>query len=365
MAQEQASGNSTSTMLSPSLGRPTPASQGYRWPAEWEPHAATWLSWPHNRNSWPGKFEPVPLLFAQFVRTLARFEPVHVLAGGAEVMDEARRLVGDVPRVTLHDIPTNDAWCRDHGPSFLVGPPDLPAALVDWEYNAWGGKYPPFDRDNRVPQAIAKFQGRVVYSPGIVMEGGAIDGNGQGTILTTEQCLLNPNRNPNLGRPQIEQYLADYLGARKVLWLTGGDMAGDDTDGHIDQLARFVDARTVVAASEENPDDENYEPLQTNLAELRQMTNESGEPLRVIPLAMPRPLYHDEQRMPGSYCNFHIANGVVVVPQFDDPHDRLALETLGRLFPQRQIIGLPAVDLIWGLGAYHCLSQQEAAPSAS
>ena len=184
------------------------------------------------------------------------------------------------------------------------------------------------------------------------MEGGAIDGNGRGTILTTEQCLLNPNRNPKLSRADVEQYLADYLGAKKVLWLTGGDMAGDDTDGHVDQLARFVDARTVVAASEDNPDDENYEPLQKNLSELRQMTNEAGETLRVIPLAMPRPLFHEEQRMPGSYCNFHIANGVVVVPQFDDPNDAPARDTLAKLFPQREIIGLPAVDLIWGLGAY-------------
>ena len=274
-------------------------------------------------------------------------------------MSEARQLVGDIPQVTLHDIPTNDAWCRDHGPTFLVGPPELPPALVDWEFNSWGGKYPPFDKDNDVPRAIAKLLGRIVYRPGIIMEGGAIDGNGRGTILTTEQCLLNPNRNPQLSRQDVERHLADYLGAKKVLWLSGGDLAGDDTDGHVDQLARFVTANTVVAAAEDNPDDENHGPLSLNLRQLGAMSNESGERLRIVPLAMPRPLIHDGQRMPGSYCNFHIANGVVIVPQFDDPHDQSALDTLGAIFPEREIIGLPAIDLIWGLGAFHCLSQQQ------
>lgn len=342
----------------------TPASLGYRWPAEWEPHAATWLSWPHNRNTWPDRFEPVPPLFARFVRTLARYEPVHILAGGERVRDEAQALVGAVSNVTWHDIPTNDAWCRDHGPTFLAGPPGLPPALVDWRYNAWGGKYPPFDLDDAVPGQIARRQGRKRFDPGIVLEGGAIDGNGLGAVLTTEQCLLNPNRNPHLGRTDMECYLAEYLGARKVLWLTGGHLAGDDTDGHVDQLARFVDARTVVVAWEDDPDDENYGPLQRNFWELQSQTDQDDRPLRVIPLPLPGPLLHDgnpEQRMPGSYCNFHIANGVVIVPQFDDPHDRVACEILGRLFPGRDIVGLPALDLIWGLGAYHCLSQQEPA----
>ncbi len=342
----------------------TPAALGYRWPAEWEPHAATWLSWPHNRQSWPDAFAPVPGIFARFVQTLARFEPVHVLAGGAEVRAEAEALVGGTPNVTLHDIPTNDAWCRDHGPTFLAAPSGAPAALIDWQYNAWGGKYPPFHHDNAVPGKIAALQGRRRFDPGIILEGGAIDGNGRGTILTTEQCLLNPNRNPQLGRQDMERYLAEYLGARKVIWLTGGEMAGDDTDGHIDQLARFVGPRTVVVAWEDNPDDENYEPLQRNFWELQSHSDQDGAPLSVIPLPMPGPLLHDgdpEQRMPGSYCNFHIANGVVIVPQFDDPHDRVAREILARLFPGREIIGLPAFELIWGLGAYHCLSQQEPA----
>ena len=349
--------SSSTELLTPAAG--SPAALGYRWPAEWEPQASTWLSWPHNRNSWPDKFEPVPPLFAQFVKTLARFETVNVLAGGDAVMAEAKSLVGGVPNVVLHDIPTNDAWCRDHGPTFLVEPPGAPPALVDWEYNAWGGKYPPFDKDNAVPGHIAALQQRRRFVPGIIMEGGGIDGNGRGTVLTTEQCLLNTNRNPKLDRSTIEQYLADYLGARKVLWLSGGDMVGDDTDGHIDQLARFVDERTVVCAWEDDPSDENYEPLQQNFWQLQSMADQDDRPLRVIPLPMPRPLFNGEQRMPGSYCNFHIANGVVIVPQFDDPHDQTAREILGRLLPGRQVIGLPALDLIWGLGAYHCLSQQE------
>src|SRR5262245_49657115 len=230
----------------------TPAQLGYRWPAEWEPQASVWLSWPRNRDSWPNHFEPVPGEFAQFVRLIAEYEPVNILAGGSEVMQQARSLVGDLRNVTLYDIPTNDAWCRDHGPTFLCGPlapradnrssmsgtasssdPDLsargasgphsklPSALVDWEYNAWGGKYPPFDLDNQVPRKIADLQRRRRFTPGIILEGGAIDGNGAGTILTTESCLLNPNRNPQLGREQIEGYLRDYLAAKKVLWLIG------------------------------------------------------------------------------------------------------------------------------------------------
>lgn len=339
--------------------RVTPAALGYRWPAEWEPHAATWVAWPHNRNSWPGKFEPVPPQFAALVRLVAQYEPVHVLAGGEAVMAEAERYVGDVPNVTLHNIRTNDAWCRDHGPTFLIGSPEDQPALVDWEYNAWGGKYPPFDADNAVPQQIAELQNRRRFSPGIVLEGGAIEGNGCGTLLTTERCLLNPNRNPQLSRADLEQYLSDYLGVRKVLWLSGGELAGDDTDGHIDQLARFVSPSTVVAASEQDADEENYEPLQRNMSELRQMTDQDGRPLNVIPLPMPKPKFFSDQRLPASYLNFYIANGLVVVPQFDDPADAEAVELLAGLFPGRHVQGLPALDLVWGLGAFHCLTQQE------
>jgi agmatine deiminase len=336
----------------------TPAQLGYRLPAEWEPHAATWLAWPHKPETWPGNFEPIPAVWATLVRTLAEFEPVHICAGGEAVMAEARRLVGDVSNVVLHDIATNDVWARDHGPMFLSAPTSLPPALVDWEYNAWGGKYPPFDLDNAVPAHVAELTGHRRFTPGIVLEGGAIDSNGQGTLLTTEQCLLNPNRNPQLSRGDVERYLHEYCCAKKILWL-GGGIAGDDTDGHIDELARFVGPTTVVTAREDDPHDENYEPLEDNFRRLSAMSDEKGRPLEVIPIPMPRPRYFDAQRLPVCYLNFYIANGVVIVPQFGDPADRVAIETLARLFPRRQIRGLDAVDLVWGLGAFHCITHEQ------
>jgi agmatine deiminase len=342
------------------MSQPTPQSLGYRWPAEWEPHAGTWLAWPHKPETWPGKFEPIPAVWQTLVRTLAEFEPVHVCAGGAAVMAQARELVGGIPNVTLHDIATNDVWARDHGPMFLSNSAGREPALIDWEYNAWGGKYPPFDLDNAVPQQVAALTGRRVYTPGIIMEGGALDGNGAGTILTTEPCLLNPNRNPTLSRAEIEQYLIDYACARKILWIAGS-VEGDDTDSHIDELARFVGPTTVVAALESDPDDVNYEPLQENFRLLQTLSDADGRPLEVIPLPMPRPLYFDDQRLPACYLNFYIANGVVVVPTFNDPADRIALNTLGRLFPGRQVRGIEAIDLVWGLGAFHCITQQQPA----
>ncbi len=227
------------------------------------------------------------------------------------MLRQARELVGDTPNVTLHDVPTNDVWARDHGAMFLSGASDLPPALVDWEYNAWGGKYPPFDLDNRIPSYQAQVTGRRRFSPGIILEGGAVDGDGQGTVLTTEPCLLNPNRNPQLGQADVEQYLADYCGARKVLWLAG-EVAGDDTDGHIDELARFVAPATVLAAVETDQADVNFAPLADNVARLRSMTDAQGRALEVIPVRLPKPRYYDDQRLPASYMNFYIANGVVV-----------------------------------------------------
>ena len=337
----------------------TPAQLGYRWPAEWEPQASVWLSWPRNAATWPGYFEAVPAEFAQFVRVLAEYGPVNVLAGGAAVMEQARSLVGELSNVTLHDIPTNDAWCRDHGPTFLAGPAWLQPALVDWEYNAWGGKYPPYDLDNEVPRRIAEQLGRRRFVPGIILEGGAIEGNGRGTILTTESCLLNPNRNPQLGREAVEQYLRDYLAARKVLWLKGGEIAGDDTDGHIDQIARFVSPTTVVVSLCDDPADDNYGPTQQNLLELQGMTDQDNRPLEIIPLRLPRALFCDGQRLPTSYANFLITTGAVLVPQFGDAADKEAVRTLEPLFPGRDVRGCPSLNLIWGLGSLHCLSQQE------
>lgn len=342
---------------------PTPAELGYRWAAEWERQASVWLSWPRNPKTWPGYFEPVPEEFAQFVRLLAEYETVNILAGGKEVLEQAKALVGSERNVVLHDIATNDAWCRDHGPTFLSSAnKSLPPALVNWEYNAWGGKYPPFDLDNQVPDRIARVQGRQMFTPGIVLEGGAIDGNGHGSVLTTKSCLLNPNRNPTLNQVQTEQYLRDYLGSRKVLWLTGGEIAGDDTDGHIDQIARFVNPTTVVVAVCEDAADENYEPTQQNWRELQALSDQDGRKLELIPLRLPGPLFCDDQRLPAGYANFLIANGVVVVPAFGDPADAEAIKTLQALFPGRDVRSCPSRNLVWGLGSFHCLSQQEPLP---
>jgi agmatine deiminase len=340
-------------------GSSTPRDLHYRWPAEWTPHAATWLAWPHNRESWPGRFEPVPAQFARFVRTLAEFEPVRINAGGPQAMAEARRLVGDAPNVTLHDIPTNDAWCRDHGPTFLVGPADAPPALVDWGYNAWGGKYPPFDLDNLVPQRIAALQQRRVFTPGIVLEGGAIENNGRGVLLTTERCLLHPNRNGPMTRERMEGYLRDYLAVDKILWLAHGDIPGDDTDGHIDQLARFVNPTTIVAAIAADENDECFAQLQAMWEELGSFTGMEDVPFTIVPLPIPGPKFVGDARLPCSYCNFVFVNGGCIVPQFDDPMDVVALKTLQRLLPGRRVVGAPSLDMIWGLGSFHCLSQQE------
>lgn len=344
--------------MPPTNPAPTPAALGYRMPAEWEPHAGTWLSWPHNEASWPDNFEPVPGTFAGLVEALVNYEPVNILASGA-VLEQARTLVGGLPRVSFYDVPTNDAWQRDHGPMFLVGPPGSPPALVDWGYNAWGGKYPPFDLDDQVPARVASLLGFRRFEPGIILEGGAVDFNGSGSVLTTEQCLLNPNRNPQHGRADLERYLADYCAARHVIWL-GEGIVGDDTDGHIDELARFVGPRTVVAAREPDQQDENYEALEDNFRRLQQATDEQGRKLEVIGLTMPRPVRYQDQRLPACYCNFYIANGVVIVPQFDDAADAEAIATLAAVFPNRKVIGLRAVELAWGLGTFHCVTQQQA-----
>ncbi|TWT38659.1 agmatine deiminase family protein [Blastopirellula retiformator] len=334
----------------------TPRQRGYRWPAEWEPHAGTLLSWPHNRDSWPDKFAPIPLVYQRLVQTLSKYEPVHIQAAG-EALAEAQRLVGDLPNVTLHDIATNDAWARDHGPIFLSAPSGQPRAALDWRYNAWGGKYPPWDADDASAQRLLANLDVPYFEPGIILEGGAVEGNGAGVILTTEECLLNPNRNPQLDRADMERYLRDYLCADKGLWL-GRGIVGDDTDGHIDELARFVAPNRIVAAFEENPADENHEPLAENFARLEEMTDQHGQPFEVIKLPMPQPKFVGEQRIPACYCNFYIANGVVIVPQFEDPADETAVEVMRRCFPDRQIAPLPALDLVWGLGAYHCITQQ-------
>jgi len=332
-------------------------------PAEWAPHRGTWLSWPHKEASWPGKFGPVPPIFARMVRHLADHEEVHINVGGPGMEQEVRRLLADEGagsgNVFFHSNPTNDAWCRDHGPIFVqrAGPHGPEQAVVDWKFNAWGDKYPPYDLDDVIPTRIAQEYGLPAFHPGIVLEGGSIEVNGRGTLLTTEACLLNPNRNPTLTREQIEGYLRAYLGVRHILWL-GDGIVGDDTDGHIDDLTRFVGERTVVTVVEDDPADENYEPLQANLERLRSMHDQDGHALEVVTLPMPRALYHEGQRLPASYANFYIANGLVLLPTYDPERDDAARSTLQRCFPDREVIGIDCTDLVWGLGAFHCVSQQ-------
>ncbi len=329
-------------------------------PAEWEPHAATWLSWPRREGiSFPRSYDHVLPTFREMVAALLTSEPVCINVSNGAHEAETRAVLDGLPQenLTFYTIPTNEPWCRDHGPIFLTRNDEPRLAVIDWGHNAWGGKYPPFDLDDAVPTRVAETLGLPVYDGGIILEGGAIDVNGQGALLTTEACLLNPNRNPDLDRSAIEEYLRNYLGVRKILWL-GDGIAGDDTDGHVDDLTRFVDPTTVVTVVEDDPADENYEPLQENLERLRGMTDQGGQPLRVVPLPMPRPLYHDGQRLPASYANFYIANGLVLLPTYDPERDPVAQATLQELFPDREVIGIDCTDLVWGLGAFHCVTQQ-------
>ena len=350
-------------MVNHPIANPSPAALGYTMPAEWAPHRGTWLSWPHKEASWPDKFEPVPGIFAELVSHLAPREEVHINVAGPDEEVSVRELLRrrDIPlrRIFFHHNPTNDAWCRDHGPIFVQR--DVKGkkeeAIVDWGYNAWGNKYPPYDLDDVIPTRVGAEFGLPVFHPGIVMEGGSIELNGAGTLLTTEACLLNPNRNPHLTRDQIEQYLAGYLGVRHFLWL-GDGIVGDDTDGHVDDLTRFTDPGTVVTVVEADPADENHRPLAENLARLHTMKDQDGQPLRVVTLPMPDPRYQADQRLPASYANFYIANGVVLLPTYRSAADDIARDTLQELFPDRRVIGVDCTDLVWGLGAIHCVTQQ-------
>jgi agmatine deiminase len=337
-------------------------------PAEWDPHAATWLTWPRRDGiSFPGRFDAIPAYWVRMAELLSPREEVHINvfdelheAEVREHLGRSRELVRE--RVFLHRFPAYEPWCRDHGPIFVArgDAADRQLAVVDWGYNAWGGKYPPFDLDDAVPQHVARLLNLPLFRPGIVLEGGSIEVNGRGTLLTSEACLLNPNRNPQLSRGEIERYLRDFLGVTNILWL-GDGIAGDDTDGHIDDLARFVNPTTVVTVVEDDPADENYRVLQDNLRRLHAMTDQDGQPLRIVTLPMPRAIYHEGQRLPACYANFYIANGVVLLPLFDDPADSRALATLQELFSDRRVVGIPARDLIWGLGAFHCVTQQQPA----
>jgi agmatine deiminase len=341
----------------------TPKELGYYFPAEFARQDAMWLSWPHKEASWPGKIDTIFPVYAKFISLVSQGQKVNINVADEAMKAKALRFVtvagAKLENVTFFLHPTNDAWCRDHGPAFLINPKAVnKKVIVDWGYNAWGGKYPPFELDDVIPTLIAAHYNIPVANPGIVMEGGSVDFNGRGTVLTTTSCLLNENRNPELNQAQIEKFLIDYYGAEHVLWL-GDGIVGDDTDGHIDDITRFVNEDTVITVVEENRDDENFQPLQENLKTLKKMRLENGRQMNIVEIPMPRPVVYEDMRLPASYANFYISNEYVVVPTFRDSNDDRALQILQECFPGRNVVGLDSLDIIWGLGSFHCLSQQE------
>jgi agmatine deiminase len=350
----------------------TPRSLGYRMPAEWERHASTWLAWPHNRNDWPGKFEAIPWVFADIIRHLSRVEDVNLIVASAREKQAARDVLKrsevNLKRVKFHLWPTNRIWTRDSGPIFIKNQNSV--AITNWSFNAWA-KYSDWKHDNQLPELIAKKRKLKQFAPliqssgkpyHVVLEGGSIDVNGQGLMLSTEECHLSKiqQRNAKLIQRDLEQIFADYLGIEKVIWL-GCGIKGDDTHGHVDDISRFVAADTVLTVVERNRSDANYKPLQENLRRLRAATDLDGRKLQIIELPLPRPVIFCGQRLPASYANFYIANDLVLVPTFNDANDRIALNTLADLFPKREIVGIHCGDFIWGLGAIHCMTQQEPA----
>jgi agmatine deiminase len=341
----------------------TPKELGYYFPAEWEKHDATWLSWPHKEASWPGKIEKIYDVYAQFVGILAKGEKVCINVNDQAMQMKAEHHLNQAnvnfARVQFFLHPTNDAWCRDYGPAFLIRPSSFQSkAIVDWRYNAWGGKYPPYHLDDQIPTLIARHLGIPCFTPNLIIEGGSVDFNGAGTLLTTKSCLLNSNRNPQCSQNEIEQYLMQFYGVDQILWLESG-IEGDDTDGHIDDLTRFVNANsvaTIVADHSSHPD---YKVLKANLKALESMRLLNGQHLNIIELPVPSPYFEQGQFLPCSYANFYISNAAVVVPTFEDPNDEKALDILSTCFKDRKVIGLNSKDIIWGLGSFHCLSQQE------
>lgn len=331
-------------------------------PAEWEPHEATWISWPQpDCNSFPESYDRVVPTFVKMVEALAESEIVRINVSGAEQEKAVRKLLRSCPpdRVEYFHIPTDEPWCRDHGPIFVKRDKSPQLAVLNFGFNAWGYKLSPFDEDNAVPPAVAKALGLPVFNfEHFILEGGSIDTNGQGTLLTTESCLLNPNRNPALDRTAIEKKLRDKLGVKKILWL-GDGIEGDDTDGHVDDITRFIGPSTVITAVEEDEHDPNFEPLQQNLDRLHTMRLADGEPLHVLTLPMPTRIMRDGQRLPASYANFYIANSVVLLPVFNEHNDSWAVSALHEAFPDRRIVPIDCRELIWGLGAFHCLTQQQ------
>jgi len=349
----------------------TPRELGFIFPAEFEKQRAMWLSWPHKEASWPGKIETIYEPYCKFISLISEGQKVCINVADEKMKQFAleKLQTENCPQGAAHKPkfeniefyfhPTNDAWCRDHGPAFVINRATKQKAIVDWNYNAWGDKYPPYDLDDVIPTLIGEKLKLPVFYPNIIMEGGSVDFNGKGTLITTTACLLNKNRNPLLSQKQIEQYLVDYYGVEHILWL-GDGIAGDDTDGHIDDITRFVNEDTVITVIEENRADQNFEPLQDNLKQLQKMRLQNGKQINIVELPMPHYVIYEDQRLPASYANFYIANEYVVVPVFrDDKNDQRALDILQGCFKERKVVGIDSTDLIWGLGSFHCLSQQE------
>ncbi len=344
----------------------TPKALGYRFPAEWESQEAIWLSFPHNQETWPAaQLKEVHQAYCEFIKVIANTQKVNLLVNDQDtaqnLSQQLTAIATHLDHVYFYQIESNDAWLRDSGPSFLINPEAKDKkVIINWQYNAWGGKYPPFEADNLIPKKIANTLGLPCIDVPIVMEGGSVEFNGAGTLLTTRHCLLNPNRNPILSQTQIEEYLQNYYGVSQVLWL-GDGIVGDDTDGHIDDIVRFVNEDTVLTVVEYNPNDENYQILQDNLAELKTLRLLNGKALNIIELPMPSPFYINGERMPASYANFLITNHTVIVPIFDCKEDEQALHIIKNCFPKREVVGIDSRAIIWGLGSFHCLSQQEPA----
>ena len=338
-------------------------------PAEWAHHKATWLSYPHNEDSWPGKINTIFPSYNLFIKVLSEDEEVHINVNDQVMEDQVHedliKIGANMSNIFFHQFPTNDAWCRDHGPAFLLNSKDPSRrAIVNWNHNAWGGKYP-YELDTQIPLHIHQFLSQTdpnleLFQPGIVMEGGSIDVNGCGDLLTTTSCLLNPNRNPHLNQSQIEEYLRDYYGVDNIIWLGDGIM-GDDTDGHVDDLSRFISPDTIVTAVEDDCWDENYDVLQKNLKTLNSCRLANGKQPTIVELPMPDMVFYDNQRLPASYANFYIANNKVIFPTYRCLADNEAAYILEACFPDREIIGIDSTDIVWGLGSFHCLSQQEPA----
>jgi agmatine deiminase len=352
----------------------TPREIGYRMPAEWERHEATWLAWPHNPEDWPGKFQAIPWVYAEIVRLLSAREHVHILVNDAKAEARARGILeragANLHQVSFHTWPTNRVWTRDSGPIFVRNPFGH-MGVTNWHFNAWA-KYPDWQLDDQVPELVAAVLEMPQWKPTaelpdgasqrLVLEGGSIDTNGAGVLLTTEECLLSEvqQRNPGVSREKLEQAFSDYLGIDQVIWL-GRGIAGDDTHGHVDDITRFVGPTTIVTAVEPNTSDANHEPLAENLARLKAARTLDGKQFELVELPLPRPVVFRGQRLPASYANFYIANDLVLVPTFHDPNDRIALNILADVFPGREVIGIHSVDLVWGLGTLHCMTQQQPA----